>query len=46
MPPDPTLIVQTVLQWVVPGVVIIIPGFRSFDSSLNGSSRNQYPRAS
>jgi hypothetical protein len=27
MPPDPNLIVQTVLQWVVPGLVIIVLGF-------------------
>ena len=27
MPPDPNLIVQTVLEWVVPGLVIIILGF-------------------
>jgi hypothetical protein len=24
MPPDPNLIVQTVLEWVVPGLVIIV----------------------
>jgi hypothetical protein len=27
MPPDPNLIVQTVLEWVVPGLVIIVLGF-------------------
>ena len=27
MSPDPNLIVQTVLQWIVPGVVIIVLGF-------------------
>jgi len=27
MPPDPNLIVQTVLSWVVPGLVTIILGF-------------------
>ena len=27
MPPDPNLIVETVLQWVVPGLVIIVLGF-------------------
>lgn len=27
MPPDPNLIVQTVFQWLVPGVVIIVLGF-------------------
>jgi hypothetical protein len=27
MPPDPNLIVETVLQWVVPGIVMIVLGF-------------------
>jgi hypothetical protein len=27
MPPDPNLIVQTVLEWVIPGLVIIVLGF-------------------
>jgi hypothetical protein len=27
MPPDPNVIVQTVLSWVVPGVVTIVLGF-------------------
>jgi hypothetical protein len=27
MAPDPNLIVQTVLEWVVPGLVIIVLGF-------------------
>ncbi|MEA2764933.1 MAG: hypothetical protein QOK07_1337 [Gemmatimonadaceae bacterium] len=27
MPPDPNLIVRTVLEWVVPGLVIIVLGF-------------------
>lgn len=27
MPPDPNLIVQTVLSWVVPGVVTLVLGF-------------------
>jgi hypothetical protein len=26
MPPDPNLIVETVLQWVIPGLVIIVLG--------------------
>ena len=26
MPPDPNLIVQTVLSWVIPGIVIIVLG--------------------
>jgi hypothetical protein len=26
MPPDPNLIVQTVLEWVIPGLVIIVLG--------------------
>lgn len=26
MPPDPNLILQTIFQWVVPGVVIIVLG--------------------
>ena len=27
MPPDPNLIVQSVLSWVIPGVVILVLGF-------------------
>jgi hypothetical protein len=27
MPPDPNLLVQTVLQWVVPAIVMIVLGF-------------------